>query len=168
MLSQWRLAKLSMFDRRHSPDYGALTIEAVAGCAGIHAQSFSVGWSEAEFEKLLLERTTQADCAINGPSHTVCGFVISRIAADEAEILTIAVAHRYRKLHIGRTLLGEHISRLNRRAVRHVFLEVAEDNEAALKLYHRAGFNHVGARKSYYPKADGGRVSALVLKLTID
>jgi ribosomal-protein-alanine N-acetyltransferase len=49
------------------------------------------------------------------------------------------------------------------RGIRSLFLEVGEDNEAALRLYTTAGFREVGKRAGYDPRTEGA-VSALVLK----
>jgi ribosomal-protein-alanine N-acetyltransferase len=48
-----------------------------------------------------------------------------------------------------------------------VFLEVADGNKAALKLYERAGFKEIGRRENYYMRADGGRRAAINLRLEI-
>lgn len=93
------------------------------------------------------------------------GFVMSRRAADEAEILTIAVEPKARGGGLATALLGSHLSRLSRFGVSALFLEVDEANAPALALYRRFGFQQVGRRAAYYAKADGSRANALILKL---
>jgi [ribosomal protein S18]-alanine N-acetyltransferase len=83
------------------------------------------------------------------------GFVLSRIAADEAEILTVAGDTRLRGRGLAGRLLGEHVKDLMRAGVRHLFLEVESENMAALKLYTRHGFETIGRRKGYYRSASG-------------
>ncbi len=86
------------------------------------------------------------------------GFIISRIAADEAEILSVAVSSSYRGRNIARTMLRHHLGRLAAFGVQTVFLEVDEGNVSALRLYRRAGFVEVGRRDGYYPGTHrGGR-----------
>ncbi|MFA4893699.1 GNAT family N-acetyltransferase, partial [Brevundimonas sp.] len=53
------------------------------------------------------------------------------------------------------------------RGARRLFLEVAEDNEAARALYGRAGFSEAGRRPRYYARADGSRRDALLLALDL-
>src|SRR4029077_19757711 len=57
--------------------------------AALHGVAFQRGWSAEEFERLLVERNVVADRAMDGTE--LAGFVVSRIAADQAEILSIAV-----------------------------------------------------------------------------
>ncbi|ARP99243.1 ribosomal protein S18-alanine N-acetyltransferase [Pseudorhodoplanes sinuspersici] len=130
--------------------------------ARLHAASFQRGWSEDEIEHMLLDRNVVAHRATIGKNFA--GFIISRMAADEAEILSIAVSSSYRGRNIARTILRHHLGRLAAFGVRTVFLEVDEGNVSALRLYRRAGFVEVGRRDGYYPSTSGRPTSALVLR----
>jgi len=130
--------------------------------AALHGASFQRGWSEDEIERMLADRNVVAHRAIIGSR--VTGFIMSRIAADEAEILSVAVASAYRGRSIGRSLLRYHLGRLAAFGVRSVFLEVDESNVSARQLYRRAGFVEVGQRKGYYPQSAGQPANALVLR----
>ncbi len=90
----------------------------------------------------------------------IVGFILSRQDADEAEILSVAVARRHRSRGLGKRLLDLHLSRLAGLGLRAVFLEVDENNEPARRLYARAGFREVGRRPGYYQ----GSGTALVLR----
>ena len=79
-----------------------------------------------------------------------------------AEILSIAVHTSERKHGLGRRLLDINMRRLAGLGVRSLFLEVAQDNLAARKLYQRAGFRDVGRREAYYADRDGA--AALILR----
>ena len=82
----------------------------------------------------------------------LAGFVIGRIAADEAEVLSIGVAPEWQRRGIGRHM-AEGLVRAARRAeVKRLFLEVAADNDAAIALYEGLGFKIAGARKAYYQR----------------
>jgi ribosomal-protein-alanine N-acetyltransferase len=87
----------------------------------------------------------------------------SRIAADQAEILSIAVAPSHRGMGLARRMLGVHLRRLAAYGVGSVFLEVDEHNVPARRLYAGFGFSQVGRRNSYYATADGA-AAALVLR----
>ncbi len=83
-------------------------------------------------------------------------------AADEGEILNLAVAPRGRRRGLGRALVRGVLDALTSRAARAIYLEVRESNAPARALYAAHGFREVGRRKQYYrrPVED-----AIVLRL---
>ena len=134
--------------------------------ARLHAECFLRGWSEDEVQQLLVDG--------NVVGHRACvrtvlvGFILSRLAGDEAEILSVAVAVPQRGRGTAARLLDLHLRRLAGLGVRRVFLEVGGDNEAARRLYARAGFRAVGRRERYYPAAQGHGTTALILRRDLD
>jgi ribosomal-protein-alanine N-acetyltransferase len=133
--------------------------------AALHAASFRRGWSEQEVEGLLLDRGVIAQRALTGRS--LAGFIMSRLAADEAEILSIAVARNRQGRGLARQLLTLHLRRLAGLGVRTVFLEVDEHNAPAIGLYRRAGFREVSRRPNYYSTPGAETAAALVLRRDI-
>ena len=89
---------------------------------------------------------------------------MSRQAADEAEILSIAVAGARRGRGLAGKLLSLHLRRLAALSARAVFLEVDEHNIPAIRLYDRAGFHEISRRPNYYPNAGAKAAAALVLR----
>jgi ribosomal-protein-alanine N-acetyltransferase len=171
---QWLsfISPLDLFDpfgllRPRPLALGPIDSRGAAACAAIHAPSFAHPWSEAEFESLLASSACLADGAFEGDEGPMQGFVLSRSAADEAEILTIAVQTRGRRRGTGKALLRRHMQRLSDKGVARLFLEVAEDNAAALALYRSLGFQQEGRRKGYYRRADGPAANALVMARTL-
>src|SRR5438552_3060282 len=81
-----------------------------AGFTKLHAASFRRGWSEDEFERLLSDHTVVAHRAMRG--RALAGFILSRLAAGEAEILSVAVASAQRGRGLARRLLDLHMRRL--------------------------------------------------------
>jgi len=130
--------------------------------AALHGASFRRGWSEDEFERLLLDRSVLAHRATLG--HQPVGFIISRIAAGEAEILSVAVARSHQGRGLARRLLDLHMRRLAGLGVRTIFLEVDDDNLPARRLYARNAFRQVGRRDGYYPRPGSAAGAALVLR----
>jgi ribosomal-protein-alanine N-acetyltransferase len=120
-----------------------------ADLAVLHGASFHRGWSEDEFERLLLDRAIVAHRVMIG--RRLVGFIISRVIAGEAEILSVAVASTRRGKGLARRMLNLHLRRLAGLGTRTVFLEVSEGNVPANRLYQRAGFRTVGRREAYYP-----------------
>ena len=78
------------------------------------------------------------------------GMVLGRVAADEAEILTLAVAPPARRQGRGRALLEAAFAEMAARAAAKVFLEVSTANTGARALYAAVGFTEVGRRRRYY------------------
>jgi ribosomal-protein-alanine N-acetyltransferase len=130
--------------------------------ATLHGASFRRGWSEDEFERLLLDRSVLAH-RVTLASRPV-GFIISRIAAGEAEILSVAVVRAQQGRGLARRLLDLHLRRLAGLGVRAVFLEVDDDNVPARRLYARSAFRQVGRRDGYYSRPGNGSTAALVLR----
>ena len=91
------------------------------------------------------------------------GFVLARVAADEAEILTLAVVPSARRGGLATALLRAALSHAAASGAASMLLEVAEANEAARALYASLGFMPVGRRKGYY----GAGMDALVLKCAL-
>jgi ribosomal-protein-alanine N-acetyltransferase len=136
-----------------------------AACALLHATSFAHPWSVHEFDALLTDSACSGD-GIEAKSG-LAGFILSRSALDEAEILTIVVDPSARRQSCGQRLLASHLSRVAGLGVTSLFLEVDEANAPALALYRRHGFIEKGMRKGYYAKPDGTRAHALVMRRSL-
>jgi len=128
--------------------------------ASIHAASFSgtEAWSKNVFSLQL------ALPNVFGLLHPSGGFVLIRVAADEAEVLTLAVLPEARRTGIGGMLLRQATIRIRAMAVRVIFLEVSVANIAAKQLYLRSGVREAGRRPHYY----SDNSDALVLRLDLD
>lgn len=147
--------------------------------ADIHRGSFGRGWSADEFTRLVESDEVRAfQCKrpaslLRGASREVKGFVLARVAADEAEILSIAVAQDARGFGLAKALMQAIMSDLYADRIDTLFLEVDESNTAAVRLYKTLGFRQVGERKSYYtPQEEAGEESgtrprALVMRLDL-
>ena len=138
------------------------TLSDAPRLAELHGASFHRGWGEGEFEIMLGEANTLVHRLRLG--RKIAGFAVSRIGADEAEILSIAVDPRYRGQGLSRNLLLTHLGHLAGRGVRTIFLEVEENNRPALSLYKRAGFTVVGRRERYYQQVGGEQLNALLMR----
>jgi len=112
---------------------------------------------------LIASASTIAAAALDPTSGQLRGFVLARLAADEAEILTIAVDPTVRGKGVGRALLAAILRQAASAGARTMFLEVDQDNAPALALYRRLGFIKVGERTGYYRRKDGQRAAAIVM-----
>ena len=149
---------LSRLLSRKAPSIADARSADAAAIAALHGVSFRRGWGEDEILRLLLDRNVVTQRMTAGGK--VIGFIMSRLAAGEAEILSVAVAPAWRRRGLSRQLLDLHLRRLAGLGIRAVYLEVGEQNAPACRLYRRAGFNEVGRRQGYYD--DGA--TALVLR----
>ncbi len=89
------------------------------------------------------------------------------MAADEAEILTIAVRPGDRRRGYGRLLMEEALRRLYRSGIAACFLEVERGNAAAAGLYRALGYVVTGERKHYYQGGSSGDGTALVMRVQV-
>ncbi len=116
------IAWLTRLFARPEPLLSTASPRDAVSLATLHAASFNRGWSEHEFEQLLTDRSVIADRATSG--RTNVGFILSRRAADEAEILSVAVARSWQGRGLARRMLDLHLRRLAGLGLRAVFLEV--------------------------------------------
>lgn len=130
--------------------------------ARLHAQGFYRGWPRDDFAAYIAGKDTPVYVACDA-KRNIAGFAMIRLAADEAELITISVDNRRRSKGVGRALLQAVFDDLRMTPARRMFLEVAADNPAALRLYDSLGFRRVAERTGYYERADGAPATAIVM-----
>jgi ribosomal-protein-alanine acetyltransferase len=86
--------------------------------------------------------------------HEITGFLMARQAADEAEILNIAVRRAQRRTGVASALFLAALGELHVRKATRLFLEVRESNTPAIAFYRKHGFRQVGKRPAYYRHPD--------------
>ena len=124
--------------------------------ADIHAQSFDRAWPALD-----MAVHTQRDLCFGIELNAeLAAFIILSCAAGQSEILTIATAKTARRQGLAGQLLHGVVAQLEGENVTEIFLEVAEDNLAAMALYKKSGFQPIGRRPRYYRRASG-RVAAI-------
>ena len=96
------------------------------------------------------------------------GFLLGRVVADEAELLTLAVDPAARRQGIAHDLLKRFKARSIAQSATEAFLEVAADNAPAIALYLSSGFEQAGRRRGYYRQPDGSVLDALVLRCSLN
>lgn len=146
---------------------GALDLDRAAA---LHAESFApLGerpWTRQDLAELLAAPGVVGMmlAAAGGDA----GFALWRVAADEAELLTIAVRPVHRRQGAGRRLLMAAIDHVRGAGAQSLYLEVGKDNPAARALYDREGFRAVGNRPAYYCRGSGPAVDGIVMRLTLN
>jgi ribosomal-protein-alanine N-acetyltransferase len=133
--------------------------------AAIHRTCFAKPWDEAAIAQFLA--SPDVLCLVGSVSDDsggiMGGMLIARKAADEAELLTLAVAPACRGSGLGRALLEHAVSALREAGAKTLFLEVDEGNEAALALYRKLGAQPVGRRDGYYEHGADAAIFSLAL-----
>ena len=153
--------------RRFSPPViRPLRPDKAEACARLHAQGFAHPWSKGEVADLIVSPSTLAAAALDPVDGRLRGFILSRLAADEAEILTIAVEAASQGKGVGRALLSENLRQAANAGARAMFLEVDKMNAPAVALYQRLGFVKVGERPGYYRRNDT-RVPGAIMRKTL-
>lgn len=148
----------------------AITVDpAVAGdverIAALHAQTFPRAWTPSDVGALLKGPGGLGFVARrNGQA---IGFLIGRVALDDAELMSIGVLASDRRRGIARDLLVHLEQALSAKGASALFLEVDVANGAAVRFYRSEGFCQVGLRKLYYKVANGRRSDALVMRRTV-
>ena len=134
-------------------------------CARLHATGFPHPWDALDFERLIGGEASFGHAVVETRDpRRVQGFILSRRAADEAEVLTIVVDPSSRRQGVAGRLMRANMELLARHGVKSWFLEVGETNAAARKLYAKLGFTEVGKRQGYYRVEGGTPATALILR----
>ena len=126
--------------------------------AKIHLLSGSLTrpWSESEYKILLSTDTIRFFYVENG-------FLVGRLIGPDAEILNVIVHPKYRRLGKARYLIDKFEKEAKEEGSSKCFLEVAESNSRANKLYQSLNYLSVGKRKNYYEFVDGRKDNASIL-----
>ena len=131
----------------HSADLRRAGLADAPVLAAIHAAAFPAGeaWSVSALGGLLGQPGV---FALIDPAG---GMIMARLAADEAEVLSLAVMPQARRQGRGAALLDAAAGLCARHGAAQFFLEVSGTNLPAMALYAAAGFVAAGRRPRYYP-----------------
>ena len=113
------------------------------------------GWSEKGFSDWLENKNNVIFKAVEDGK--IIGFVNGSWVIDEAELLNIAVVEKSRRKGVAAMLLEALERFLREKNAEKIFLEVREQNLAAISFYEKNGFEKNGLRKNYYsnPRDNG-------------
>lgn len=126
---------------------------------------FGEAWTRSQCAGILPMAGVSLRLARNESGAPV-GFSLTRVIADEAELLLIAVDPAAQGRGIGQALVADFIKTAAAEGAARLHLEVRDGNPA-LALYERAGFKPAGRRKNYYHGPNGDSRDALTLALSL-
>lgn len=113
------------------------------------------GGEEINVQCLETIENEELDPEKNPGDKLLMGYIIATDIADESELLRIAVADKFRRLDVGKSLMNYYKDNLKDHCDKFL-LEVRESNQGARKLYEKMGYEVINTRKGYYsnPKED--------------
>ena len=140
------------------------TAEEAAALAEVHAEGFADGWSAASIGEFFQGPGVYGFLAV---ADRPVGMIICRVAAEDGEVLTIAVSPEVRRKGVASALVAAAIGAARQAGATAMFLEVAVDNPGAEALYASLGFRRAGRRPAYYDRGADGQVDALAMRLDL-
>jgi len=115
-------------------------------------------WSRRSWQgELLAERRT----ILVARAHQPVGVISLQTVGPAADLHRLVVSPKARRQGVGSALVRAGVDAVRRQGARTVTLEVGYDNEPAIALYQRLGFEQRAARENYY----GPGQHALILRL---
>ena len=119
-----------------------------------------ITWSERQF----FESYDNVYVLLSGNKEIV-GFTVILENPPDAEIHNLFICNELRGRGLGKILFKQAIQMLSAE-VENLYLEVSEDNNIAIALYKRLGFEEIGVRKNYYRKGSTAS-NAIIMHLLI-
>lgn len=107
-------------------------------------------WSRQMLQGELAEQPRSRYYLVADEDGVITGYAGLLVAANQADVVTLAVAADRWGQGVGSALLEALLAEAARRRCTEVFLEVRADNTRAQRLYLRYGFSQIGIRKGYY------------------
>jgi len=135
--------------------------------AQTHAAAFERPW-DARALREVMAMPGVSGLGIEDEEGRLAGFILFQAAAEDAEVLTLAVRPEARRRGWGLALTEAAADAAGRAGSSALWLEAAEDNAAALALYARAGFEITGRRRGYYRAVSGARTDAVLMRRTLN
>jgi [ribosomal protein S18]-alanine N-acetyltransferase len=124
---------------------------------------FPDAWSVETFWAELARVPETRHYLVADDDGAVVGYAGLMTVGRQADVQTVAVAPDQQGRGYGATLLRAIVDEATSRGCTEVLLEVRVDNEPALHVYEKAGFERISLRRGYYP----GGVDGLVMRLRI-
>ncbi|MEZ5757370.1 MAG: ribosomal protein S18-alanine N-acetyltransferase [Emcibacteraceae bacterium] len=144
-------------------------VEGAKLLSAIHEEAFyeehEQQWKEKDFIELFSIPGTVSYLISN--AEQPMGFILIRNIQDEAEIITFCILPKWCRNGYATYLLEWVINRLQQQSVKRFFLEVNENNDAAINLYQKCSFKKIGRRKGYYKGHHGAKTDALVMQIQL-
>jgi ribosomal-protein-alanine N-acetyltransferase len=135
--------------------------KGIVAVSELHSLCFEKSWNFDDFHNFLSDE--RVFLFIYGSITFPDGAILCRVAADEAEVLTLCVRPACRRQGVAEKLMRAAFVKAAELGANRLFLEVSEVNSAALNLYQTVGFVELARRRNYY----GAGLDAIILTRNI-
>lgn len=125
----------------------------------IEKASYPTPWDETAFLCELSKLASNVNiflAAEDEETGEIAGYIAGNLIIDYIHVLNIAVAEKYRKRGLGRTFMQKAEQEALKRGLGALTLEVRENNEPAVNLYKKMGYEVKGRREKYYENKHDG------------
>ena len=110
----------------------------------------SEAWSKDVFESEFALLGSSRIYKVIESDKDIAGYFGLAIIDGVADITTIAVSPEHQHQGLGTLMMNEIMEIAKHHNVRKIMLEVKPDNEVAISLYQKYGFEVIGLRRNYY------------------
>jgi ribosomal-protein-alanine N-acetyltransferase len=149
--------------KEQQPAMRAMRLEDIDSIVAIESEAYEFPWTVGIFRDCL---RAGYECWVLAQGDEVVGYAVLSVAASEAHLLNVCVAHKHERAGQGTRLVRRMIDLARWHRAERMFLEVRPSNTRAIALYDRIGFNEIGRRPNYYP-ARRGREDAIVMAIEL-
>lgn len=147
----------------HHLSIQVMSVEDLDPALALERSAFLTPWSRESFLNAI--QNPNGINLVCKHKKEVVGYMTSFMVMDELYITNLLVAIDYQRQGIATELLKSVIRIVRIKKGVHLFLEVRENNSAAINFYKKLKFQLVGVRKRYYSDS---KEDALVMKLTLN
>ena len=137
---------------------GAATSEMLEKLTKIHNENFEEKKNETYFLEIFNNELCSVYCLCEEKTLEISGNAVFYDTFDSIDLFEIAVLKEKQGKGYGNMLLN-YTADIFCKNGRKIFLEVNENNEKAIKLYKKNGFEETSVRKNYY----GNHQNALIM-----
>lgn len=120
----------------------------------------SDAWTEQLFLSELAEVPGSRAVSVIEIAEQIIGYASLRFVGREGDVNTIAIAREFQGKGFGKLLLDWMLETAKLNGVKELFLDVRADNQAAIGLYQKEGFDQIDIRRKYYDH----KIDALVMR----
>ncbi len=150
------------------------SLSDVKDMATLEALAYPLPWSSENLQNIVQQQGNECGQYIvqklyskSVPNNVLYGYFLALLGYQDIHLLNLAIHPKYQHQGFAHLML-QHLQRCAIRYNAHsIWLEVRQSNQRAQQIYRRFGFTDISTRADYYPKVDGSREDALVMKYTV-
>lgn len=114
------------------------------------ASATAAHWPDQNYADILSSADSRRIVLVSEVEAEIVGFIVVHAISPDWEIENVVVQASHQKRGIGVELLRKVVIQANALRADRIFLEVRDSNDAARRLYEKAGFRAISRRVNYY------------------